>query len=101
MEWGPRALGNRSIVCDPRRADMKAHPQCEDQTQGIIPAIRALRPRRCCTRVVRGERRRSVHDAGISNPARKTQAHSSGDPRRRIGTTANRVAATPILSIGN
>jgi carbamoyltransferase len=24
MEWGPRALGNRSIVCDPRRTDMKA-----------------------------------------------------------------------------
>lgn len=24
MEWGPRALGNRSIVCDPRRGDMKA-----------------------------------------------------------------------------
>ena len=24
MEWGPRALGARSIVCDPRRADMKA-----------------------------------------------------------------------------
>jgi carbamoyltransferase len=24
MEWGPRALGNRSIICDPRRADMKA-----------------------------------------------------------------------------
>ena len=23
MEFGPRALGNRSIVCDPRRADMK------------------------------------------------------------------------------
>jgi carbamoyltransferase len=23
MEWGPRALGNRSIVCDPRRAEMK------------------------------------------------------------------------------
>ncbi len=22
-EWGPRALGNRSIVCDPRRTDMK------------------------------------------------------------------------------
>jgi carbamoyltransferase len=24
MEWGPRALGNRSILGDPRRADMKA-----------------------------------------------------------------------------
>lgn len=23
MEWGPRALGNRSIICDPRRDDMK------------------------------------------------------------------------------
>jgi len=23
MEWGPRALGNRSIICDPRRVDMK------------------------------------------------------------------------------
>lgn len=23
MEWGPRALGNRSIVCDPTRPDMK------------------------------------------------------------------------------
>jgi len=23
MEWGPRALGNRSIVCDPRRDNMK------------------------------------------------------------------------------
>jgi carbamoyltransferase len=23
MEWGPRALGNRSIICDPRRAGIK------------------------------------------------------------------------------
>jgi carbamoyltransferase len=23
MEWGPRALGNRSILCDPRRLDVK------------------------------------------------------------------------------
>src|SRR5262249_39291731 len=23
MEWGPRALGNRSILADPRRSDMK------------------------------------------------------------------------------
>src|SRR4029434_7813730 len=23
FEWGPRALGNRSILADPRRADMK------------------------------------------------------------------------------
>jgi carbamoyltransferase len=29
MEWGPRALGNRSIICDPRRADMKALPNAK------------------------------------------------------------------------
>ena len=23
MEWGPRALGDRSILCDPRRADIR------------------------------------------------------------------------------
>ena len=23
MEWGPRALGNRSILCDPRRPDIR------------------------------------------------------------------------------
>ena len=32
MEWGPRALGNRSILGDPRRADMKDIPSnLEDQ----------------------------------------------------------------------
>jgi carbamoyltransferase len=25
FEWGPRALGNRSIVCDPRQSSMKDH----------------------------------------------------------------------------
>jgi len=25
FEWGPRALGNRSIVCDPRNSSMKDH----------------------------------------------------------------------------
>lgn len=29
MEWGPRALGNRSIICDPRRADMKDILNCK------------------------------------------------------------------------
>jgi carbamoyltransferase len=42
MEWGPRALGNRSILGDPRRADMKEHPQCQDQTPRILPSVRAF-----------------------------------------------------------
>ena len=49
MEWGPRALGNRSILCDPRRADMKAHPQRQDQAARIVPPVRPLDPatKRC------------------------------------------------------
>ena len=46
MEWGPRALGNRSIVCDPRRADMKDDPQRQDQAARSRSA--RLRPR--CSR---------------------------------------------------
>jgi carbamoyltransferase len=29
MEWGPRALGNRSILCDPRRAEMREILNCK------------------------------------------------------------------------
>ncbi len=42
MEWGPRALGNRSIVCDPRRADMKDILNLQDQTPRVIPAVCAV-----------------------------------------------------------
>jgi carbamoyltransferase len=38
MEWGPRALGNRSIVCDPRRCEMK------DVLNGRIKHRESFRP---------------------------------------------------------
>jgi len=38
MEWGPRALGNRSIVCDPRRAEMR------EVLNGKIKRREAFRP---------------------------------------------------------
>ncbi|MFO0983957.1 MAG: carbamoyltransferase C-terminal domain-containing protein [Planctomycetota bacterium] len=38
MEWGPRALGNRSILADPRRADMK------DVLNGRIKQRERFRP---------------------------------------------------------
>ena len=42
MEWGPRALGNRSIVCDPRRADMKAILNAKIKRREVVPPVRAL-----------------------------------------------------------
>jgi carbamoyltransferase len=43
MEWGPRALGNRSIVVDPRRADMKdvlnARIKRREQFRPFAPSV--------------------------------------------------------------
>lgn len=43
MEWGPRALGNRSILCDPRRRDMKdilnKRIKCRESFRPFAPAI--------------------------------------------------------------
>ena len=92
MEWGPRALGNRSILCDPRRADMKqilnakikrresfrpfapsvleeAVPEWFEESDAVPFMMQVFQIRR-----------------------RKAQAHSGGDPRRRLGTTTNGVA---------
>ena len=43
MEWGARALGNRSILADPRRADMRDDHQHEDQVPREVPPVRADR----------------------------------------------------------
>ena len=47
LEWGPRALGNRSILGDPRRADMKDILNLKIKRREIVPAVRA---RRSCAR---------------------------------------------------
>ena len=53
---GPRAFGNRSIVCDPRRADMKEILNLKikrrESFRPFAPSILA----RGCGRVVRGRR---------------------------------------------
>jgi len=43
MEWGPRALGNRSILCDPRRTDMKdilnLKVKCRESFRPFAPSV--------------------------------------------------------------
>ena len=89
MEWGPRALGNRSIVCDPRRADMK------DILNLKIKRRESFRPfapsilREAVTRLVRDRRRRAVHDAGLPDPRREARADPGRHARRRLGPPAD------------
>ena len=63
MEFGPRALGARSIVAD-RAARPCRDLELEDQVPRELPSVRASRHVRRRGAVVRARRRESVHAAG-------------------------------------
>lgn len=92
MEWGPRALGNRSILCDPRRADMKAILNAKIKQQ-VVSTVRAFGARGGSGGLVRGGRRRSVYDASIPNSRREAGTHPRRDARRWIRSVADGLAA--------
>ena len=52
-EWGPRSLGQRSILADPRPAAMKRYGQRKDQVSRVISPVCAVDLRRRRGRVVR------------------------------------------------
>ena len=57
FEWGPRSLGHRSLLADPRRrTDAPAH-QLDDQTPGSVSALRARVAGRACRGILRDSRR--------------------------------------------
>ena len=53
MEWGPRALGNRSILGDPRRADMKTILNLKIKRRRVFPSFRSFGAARGGRRLVR------------------------------------------------
>ena len=94
MEWGPRALGNRSILCDPRRADMKAILNAKIKRREVVSSFRAFGARRGSGGMVRGRRRRPLHDAGLPDPRREAAADSRRHPCRWLGAAADRLSRT-------
>ena len=44
MEFGPRALGARSILGDPRNPEMQKTLNLKDQVSRELPAVRAFSP---------------------------------------------------------
>ena len=75
MEWGARALGNRSIVADPRRADMReiinTRIKFRERFRPFAPSV----ARGGARRLLRRRRARSVHAAGL--PGASGQARRS------------------------
>src|SRR6185295_2277040 len=94
----PRALGvgtpGAGEPLDPRRSAALRHeggPEPEDQTSRVLPAVRAVDPRRADRRMVHDRPSGSVHDQGLSDPAGEARLDPRGHPRRRHRPPADRL----------
>ena len=61
MEFGPRALGARSILGDPRSPTMQSVPESQGEVPRVVPALRAVGAARGGRGVVRPRRREPLH----------------------------------------
>ena len=95
FEFGPRALGNRSILADPRRADMKdvvnTKIKFREPYRPFAPsvpvehAVALLRPGKG-----RGAAGGPVHAARLARAGRTARGDPGGHARRRLGPPADR-----------
>ena len=98
MEFGPRALGNRSIVVDPRRHDMKDILNARIKHRERVPPVRAVDPRRGDRRLVRAGLHVAVHGHGLQDARREARRDPRRQPRRRHRPPADgRGARAPAL----
>ena len=82
---GPRALGNRSILADPRRADMRDQLNAKVKQREPFRPVRARRAGRAGGGVLRDRPARPVHDDGAAGAARQGRTDPGGRARRRHG----------------
>ena len=80
MEFGPRALGNRSILGDPRSPTMQKTLNLQSQIPRELPPLRAVRAARGRRRLVRARRRQPLHAAGRRR--RQEAARRRNDAKR-------------------
>ena len=87
---------------DPVRPASRRHEgaaQRQDQAARIISSVCAFGARGGRLGVVRRGRRRTVHDAGVSDSRGETKTHSRRHPRRRLRPPANGYRVRPIQDI--
>ncbi len=95
LEWGPRSLGSRSILADPRNPGELEAGQPEDQVPRELPTLRAGGPGRQGLGLVRDRPGEPLHAAGLPgqgrprdsrrHPRRRLRAPPDGDPRHPPG----------------
>ena len=84
MEFGPRALGSRSILGDPRDPQDAVADERADQVPRVVPSLRAGRAARPVQRLLRAApgRRPSLH---VDRRAGRRGAAAAGGRRRPAG----------------
>src|SRR4051794_39158014 len=95
-EWGPRALGARSILADPRTPEMKGHLNAKIKFREEYPALRPGGQERGLWRLVRDARhgRKPLH---ALDPA--AGADRGGDAYRRHQPGADHLGRAERLSV--
>ena len=88
MEFGPRALGNRSILGDPRSPTMQKLLNLKVKYREVVPAVRTVGVARRRRRVVRLRRRQPLHAAG----RRRSRKAAATDDGTGAGTVWHRQA---------
>ena len=91
MEFGPRALGGRSIIGDPRSPDDAVDDEPEDQVPRVVPAVRAVRASRA--------RRFDWFDLDGDSPYMLLVADVREDRRLPVSEDANAVWGIEKLNI--
>ena len=89
-EWGPRALGNRSILADPRRPEMKDILNRRIKHREIFRPFAPSILGRGHRRIFREDASFAFHDVCLSRARGKTQRDSRADARGRHSAPANR-----------
>ena len=88
MEFGPRALGARSILADPRNPAMRDRVNAFVKKREALPPLRAGGARRARARAFRPRSPGAVHARNLPG---SIAAGSAGDhARRRLGAPADR-----------
>jgi carbamoyltransferase len=87
-EWGPRALGNRSIVADPRRPEMKEILNHRIKHREIFRPF--FHSRGSYVGIFREVASLAIYDPGLLRAPRKTRQDSGADTHRRHWAAANR-----------
>ena len=96
---GPTRAGRPLDRLRPAAGGHEADTQRQDQTPRELPSLRPVGARPRGGRVVRGGRRRPLHDPGVPGSRRKAGADAGGDPRRWLGPAADRSSRgqSPLL----